>query len=188
MLKIFKKTKKTKDERGITLVIAITTMTLLLSVSLSISNIVLRQIRITNINNASKPAFFVADSGIECAFYFDTALIPTSIPNSVFNENFDSAIFGLPSTATIDPILKCGNGKVLGLTKTPLPGLPEETMLTTFDIDYGDETCARVSVTRTEVATKISSYGYNTGVTPTGCDLSDIKSQRLVERGLTIKY
>ena len=56
-----------------------------------------------------------------------------------------------------------------------------------FDIDYGD-VCARVEITRTDVGTSIMARGYNTDATVDGCNLSNISSRRLVERGLTIKY
>lgn len=167
------------------MVIAITTMTLLLSLSLSISNIVLRQIKITNVNNSSKPAFFTADSAAECAFYNDTRFVASSTDPSVNMNSIDSfntSIFGnIENTATIPTDVKCGNGvknvnKVLG-TKT----------ITNFDIDYGDS-CAKVTVEKTDVDTKIIARGYNTKADQNGCDLSNVSSRRLVERGLTIKY
>jgi hypothetical protein len=186
MLKIFKKIQKQNKQKGITLVIAITTITLLLSISLSISNIVLRQIRITNTNNASKPAFFIADSALSCAFYYDIQVLPDTVDPAInLNENLQTAVFGNSDDNFKLDTIKCGNA-VLGLSKTETISSPQ-TFLTTFDIDYSNM-CAKVRVTRTEVSTRIESYGYNTTATDSGCDLSDINSRRLVERGLTITY
>lgn len=184
IFKNIKKIARQEGEKGITLVIAITVMTLLLSVSFSISNIVLRQIRITNINNASKPAFFVADSAAECAFYYDTAVIPDADGKNI-NADFATAIFGtsIDSAAMIDKV-KCGNGAIVNVAKNTLN---PDIVITSFDIDYGTM-CAKVEVTRTEVDTKISSRGYNTDAGPDGCNLEDISTRRLVERGLTIRY
>ena len=189
ILKKIKKLKKENGSKGIALVIAITVMTLLLSISFSISNIVLRQIRITNTNNASKPAFFVADSAAECAFYYDTLKILNQDGVNI-NENFTTSVFGSSSKAIADNNIRCGGKAPLGLIKvsaTTVSG--QEVMVTTFDVNYGD-VCAKVEVTRTEVDTKISSRGYNTGVDAdeNGCDLSNIDKRRLVERGLTITY
>ncbi len=178
ILKKIKKIIRKDDQRGITLVIAITVMTLLLSISFSISNIVLRQIRITNINNASKPAFFVADSAAECVMYYDTKA-------ELGNEDFATAIFGsnIDKPSTTDNV-KCGNRGLLNVIKDVTN---PEIAVTTLDIDYG-QMCAKVEVVRTEVDTKITSRGYNTNATDAGCNLADISTRRLVERGLTIRY
>lgn len=187
MFKQFFKKIKNKN-KGMTLVIALTTMTLLLSVSLSISNIVLRQIKISNMNDKSKIAFFAADSAIGCAMYYDTVFIPD--PNGQMvgaNHSLDTAVFGKMSIADRELIVKCGNrSNILKHTSVTTPTSPE-TVITSFDIDYGD-VCANVEVTRTDVGTSIMARGYNTDATDAGCNLSNVQSRRLVERGLTIKY
>ncbi len=188
ILKKIKKLKKKNGSKGITLVIAITVMTLLLSVSFSISNIVLRQIRITNTNNASKPAFFVADSAAECAFYYDTLVIDNQNGKNI-NKDFATSVFGSEDINTANNNILCGGNRPLDVNKSQT-NIGEQTVtLTTFDVNYGD-VCAKVEVTRTELDTKISSRGYNTGLNEnkTGCDLSNIDKRRLVERGLTITY
>jgi Tfp pilus assembly protein PilX len=192
MIKFFKKINKNKyknKKKGVALVIAVTTMSLLLSISFSISNIVLRQIRITNINNQSKPAFYIADSALECAFYWDTVNIPDVDTGENINENFSTAVFGTSTDAATNNI-KCGidSGTPLGLTKTL--NNDQTVVVTKFDINYGNNSCAQVEVRRTEVETKITARGYNTGINANGngCDLSDLNTRRLVERGLTITY
>ncbi len=186
MLKIFRKYKKiilSKNKKGVSLVIAITTMTLLLSVSLSISNIVLRQIKINTLTNNSKPAFFIADSAMECAMYYDTASTTDTIINGVnINSDFNTAIFGSSTRETFDNIVKCGKG-VKFVDKT-YNGLK---ITTNFDIDYGDY-CAKVNVLREDVRTSITARGYNTKMNSSGCDLTNVDSRRVVERGLTITY
>jgi Tfp pilus assembly protein PilX len=175
------------NKKGIALVIAITTMTLLLSISLSISNIVLRQIRISTVNNSSKAAFFTADSAIECAFYYDTVASTTisSQTNNIDNDDISKAVFGPTITKDVlQNFVKCGNGIYV---TTPKITANSQTV-TNFDIDYGDM-CANVTVSRSEFGTKISSSGYNTSFIPgKGCDLSGVDTKRLVERGLTITY
>lgn len=180
------KVNKINKQKGITLVIAITVMTLLLSISLSISNIVLRQIRITNINNASKPAFFIADSAVECAFYYDTKPILNPAYTDI-NSDFATAVFGSNDSEYAKNTIKCENKAPLNLTKSQSTVDNVVTVVTTFDVDY-DGMCASVEVTKTDVSTKIVSRGYNTGVTDAGCDLTDLNKRRLVERGLTITY
>ncbi len=188
MFNFFKKIYKINNkQKGITLVIAMTTITLLLSISLSISNIVLRQIKITNLNNSSKPAFFVADSAMECAMYHDTMVIASSTDPSIdLNKDFSTALFGASSTVkSLKASIKCGQN----LTKVVVDHTNSALSVNTFDIGY-DNFCARVTVKKTDVDTEIVSRGYNTKLLTgdSGCDLSNIDSRRLVERGLTIKY
>ncbi|MBC7766834.1 hypothetical protein H7Y21_02470 [Arenimonas sp.] len=180
--------KQKKSQKGIALIIAITVMTLLLSISFSISNIVLRQIRITNLNNASKPAFFVADSAAECAFYYDILVKPDPANLDInINEDFGTAVFGDNNGEIAKATVRCENKAPLNLTKSQSTVVNVNTVVTTFDVDY-DGMCASVEVTKTDVSTKIVSRGYNTGVTDAGCDLTDLNKRRLVERGLTITY
>lgn len=185
---IFK--NKYKKDKGIALVIAIASITLLLSLSLSISNIVLRQIRITNINNSSKGVFFTADSAAECARYFDTKLIDDYDENFVLNAEYENSIFGILDNLSeqdlktfLKETVKCGNSPISGISKNTT----EVNTVTFFDVDYG-QTCARVQVIKNEAQTTIVSRGYNTTMAEAGCDLSDIESRRIVERGLTITY
>lgn len=186
MFKNFFKKIKNKN-KGMTLVIALTTMTLLLSVSLSISNIVLRQIKISSMNDKSKIAFFAADSAIGCAMYYDTLFIPDLDDATLsINQSINTAVFGKMTKEDREVRIKCGNQNILRHTSNTVSMSPE-TIVTSFDIDYGD-VCANVEVTRTDVSTSIMARGYNTAATAAGCDLSNIQSRRLVERGLTIKY
>jgi hypothetical protein len=147
----------------------------------------LRQIKITALTNSSKPAFFTADSAVECAFYYDTLFIQDSNAPALeknINDDIATAVFGDGPTGTI---VKCGDGAaILNLAKTQISSSPK-TIVTTFDVDYGNQ-CAKVEVTRTDVDTKITSRGYNTGATSSGCDLTNLGTRRLVERGLTITY
>lgn len=189
MIKIFKKIKNLKfknQKKGVALVIALTVVSLLLSLTVSMSNIILRQTRITNVTNESKPAFYVADSAMECAVYYDTLAIFDGGIN--INKDFTKSIFGQTSASEATAKIKCGpgNGSPIGLTKKIQPD--GVTMRTEFDIDYGDNKCAKVQVDRGRINTKIITRGYNTGVTTNGCDLSKVDEKRLVERGLITTY
>ncbi len=190
MLKIYKKYKKIisiKDKKGMSLVIAVMTMTLLLSISLSVSNIVLRQIKLNALTNNSKPAFFVADSAIECAFYYDTVSMMDDEGLIDLNKEFTTSFFGTTTdndTVFYEGLLKCGNG-VKFISK--VFENDNSVSNTSFDIDYGDY-CAKVIVRKDEANSRITARGYNTKMGETSCDLSNLDSRRVVERGLTIRY
>lgn len=65
------KIKSVSGRRGITLLIAVLTASLMLSISLSIFNIALKELVISSSGKDSHTAFYAADSGIECALYWD---------------------------------------------------------------------------------------------------------------------
>lgn len=181
--------KKLHTKKGISLVISLIMTTVLLSVSFSISNIVLRQLRLTNVSTNSQIAFYAADSGLECALYHDThtdGTVPTVYGNGFGNAYFGTSTSWVPGT---NPV-KCGinNGySPMGFNKVISS---DQTIATsTFSIDYGTS-CAYVEVVKTPLRTKISSNGYNTGPnsTYTGCDTENAVSRRIVERGLVFSH
>lgn len=184
----FKKINKINRKKGMTLVIAVMTLTLLLSISLSISNIVLRQMKISSVNISSKSAFFAADSALDCAFYVDTmSILDDTDPNDVIdlNKDFDKAVFGGMEKNLAESYIKCGESFITNLNKDTTN--PIKT-ISNFDIDYG-KSCAKVTIEKDEINTRILTRGYNTTISIDGsCDLSDINTKRLVERGLTIRY
>lgn len=65
------KDKFISDKRGITLLIAVLTASLMLSISLSIFNIAIKELVISSSGKDSHTAFYAADAGIECALYWD---------------------------------------------------------------------------------------------------------------------
>jgi Tfp pilus assembly protein PilX len=178
-----KKQKHIQYNKGISLVIALIMMTFLLAIAFSIGNIILRQLRLTNIGTNSQTSFYAADSALECALYWDT------ITDGTVAGSLDQAVFGTSTTyiPSTNPI-KCGVNiaNPVSFTKTA------DTLIatTTFTIDYGQNTCAAVEVVKSEYRTKISTSGYNTGLSGVGngCKLDNALLERVVERGLIFAH
>jgi hypothetical protein len=63
--------KTLNRNKGFTLLMAIVTTSLLLVVSFMVVNIAFKQLVISSINTESQYAFYNADSGVECATYWD---------------------------------------------------------------------------------------------------------------------
>ena len=164
--------------RGMSLVIALIMTTILLSISLSIGNIILRQLRITTTSTNSQSAFYAADSALECALYWDT------ITDGTVAGSYEVAIFGT-TTASDGSQIQCGPNPSNPLSFQKVAD--ELIATTTFDLDYGN-TCARVQVVKNPNRTTISTRGYNTIANATGCDLTDAVNRRLVERGLIFRH
>ena len=59
-------------KKGITLLISVLTAGVLLSISLAIFNIAIKELVISSTGRESQVAFYAADSGIECALYWDS--------------------------------------------------------------------------------------------------------------------
>lgn len=60
-----------KKNKGFTLLVAIVVTSMLLIISFVVANIAYKQLVIANSNQESQYAFYNADSGIECAVYWD---------------------------------------------------------------------------------------------------------------------
>lgn len=169
--------------RGISLVISLIMMTLLLSISFSIANIILRQLRLTNIGTNSQTSFYAADSALECALYWDT------LTDGTVSGSFETAIFGTSTSyATGSNPIKCGTNTSNPLSFVKVVDPTYDIATTTFDIDYGQDVCSKVQVVKTPFRTVISTSGYNTGVEGDACALGDAISRRIVERGLVFAH
>ncbi|MCF7865386.1 MAG: pilus assembly PilX N-terminal domain-containing protein [Candidatus Pacebacteria bacterium] len=194
--------------RGFTLFIALIVSSLLLAIGFSLSTIILKQLVFANSGKESQLAFYAADSGSECALYWDRKDINgvTVFDGSFATSTNDSDIFcgtggpGSPQTAQVGSFNKINSPDNLSAT-------------TTFYVDYSDpsdanfKACAKVSVSKwidTSGSvpldkTEIDSRGYNvpldTGVVgPVGdpvlsgakCDFTNVN--RVVERAVRLDY
>lgn len=152
-----------RTDRGITLLISIIITATLLLVATAIANIALKQLIIASSGRESQYAFYAADTGIECAIYWD-----------VQNPSGFSAF----STSTASYI-NCNQNA--SNPANPSPSLVGGTITSNFTITFlPDPYCAKVSVTKNDDGTTIiESLGYNT------CDTSN---SRRVERAVRVTY
>ena len=147
---------------GFTLFIALIVMGTLLLIAAGIASLATRQALISASGRESQYAFYVADTGIECALYWDVKN-PTGI--SAFATSTGSTIFCNKDAS--NP----GNQWLVGGSYTSVINR----------IDFLPEPyCAIVTVTKDlSGGTKIESLGYNT------CDLTN---PRRVERAIRATY
>ena len=173
MHKFFK--KKYKSSGGFTLLIAIITTSMLLIVSFVVVNIALKQLILASAAKESQYAFYAADSGTECAVYWDLT-------------NSSLSAFATTTSGTI-----ICNGQTIGVgNPQTVPTIPSQSAriggggnanpTSIFKIDY-PKGCAIVRVGKVYVGsvlvTTIDSRGYNT------CDTSAL---RRFERGVMLTY
>ncbi|MBL7045639.1 MAG: hypothetical protein ISR99_01215 [Parcubacteria group bacterium] len=123
--------------KGFTLLLAVLVSSLLLSIGLGIFNITIKEVLLSSIGRESQFAFYAADTGIECALYW--------------NDKQSKFSTTTPSTVT------CG-----GTTVSDGGGVGFDTpMIFEFEVSGF---CSVVSVTKslTHPRTRIESKGYNT--------------------------
>jgi len=142
MKKIYKDINK---EKGITLFVAILITATLLLISVAIVTLAVKEAFLSSTYRDSQYAFYAADTGAECAIYWD-----------VNNPNNISAF----ATSTPDPqrIISC-----LGNSITPVRQVLGNNGTSTFHINYQSEPyCADIVVAKyADGTTKIESLGYN---------------------------
>lgn len=154
--------KKSRLQKGFTLFVALIVTSLLLAIGFSLSNIVLKQLIFAQSSRESQISFYAADSGAECALYWDRK-----------NQFGTTTVFGAFATSTegFDSSPKyellCGygtddGGKIGSFNKDVECGglCPNATAATTtFSVDFQDAVtgsnvvsqkgaCAKVTVAK----------------------------------------
>jgi len=113
----------------------------LIIIAYATTNFALKQLLLSTYGADSHLAFYVADSGVECAMYWDVKNGPISA--------FDASATGA---------ITCGN-----TTVTPIRVVSGGNATSTFQIPVGSGlSCAIVVVAKVGTNTTIESKGYNT--------------------------
>lgn len=139
-----------KKNKGFTLLLSLIVIGIILSVGLGTYEIVSREIRISSVGRESQIAFYSANAGADCAFYWEVTADAFSSPSVAFN----CAGNGPFSSGTTEFDLNLG--------------------------ETGNERCAKVTVDTSKLVSddliEINSLGYNTSCS----SKSSIKVERAV--------
>lgn len=190
-----------ETHRGFTVLMAVLVAVLILAIAASIVRIVLKQVRFSGSGRESQIAYYVADTGIECALLWDFR----SLELFVDDNNEASEVFpdssNTPAIDDTDPnvisTVKCGEGSIITnalpqlggsyVWETPVYETDRVTRVFQFVLrDGGKYMCGKVQIekwfdsTVGRVRTKIDSRGYN------NCDTTN--PTRRYERGLRVNY
>lgn len=83
--------RKNNKNRGVVLLITVVVASIVLTIGIGILNVILKEMMLSSFNKNSRVAFFAADSGVECAMYWDfikdVAIekgVPLGYPDSFF--------------------------------------------------------------------------------------------------------
>ena len=169
--------------RGFTLLFAVLISTILLAIGAAIFNVTIKQLALSTVGRESQFAFYAADTGAECAMYWDIKNNGASV--SAFTP--DPRPDGDPDPLNRD-IFCSGNNLPVGsrtrVNCNPYSGSGLCTDTFTYQIVPGvaaEPACVTVTVTKQNATydTIIESRGYNT------CDTND---PRRVERAVRVRY
>jgi len=156
------------NQKGITLYITLIVTGAMILVAVAVANLAARELSLANISKDSQVAFFMSDSGTECALYLDLKVSPN------------------PFATTTSPIpsVSC-----FGQSTTPSRQTSGNFATSTFSFNQGSY-CVALTVVKGysggTAITKIESRGYNTGTASGGICTSS--SGRRVERAIRVSY
>lgn len=153
------------QNRAFALLIAVIVSTIILTIGISIINTALKEVILASTVRNSLEGFYEADTGAECALYWDN-----------IRGNFDKqSAFQVGSPPSI---IECQGIKI--------PVTPSNPLTDVWLRDNGNlnQPCAELemnstSVSETEDKVHLRSWGFNT------CDVS---SSRRVDRALEVRY
>lgn len=150
----------TVKNKGFVSLFTVLLATVILSITIGMSSVALRQVILSSTASEANEAFYAADAGMQCAIMNDR--------NGAFNV-------GAPQT------ISCGAGE---LSQLPVIGgdNQEYTIGLNGSFEWGNQTCVSVIVRKNSDITEIEAFGYNV---PCG-DI--LESPRVVERALRVRY
>lgn len=186
--------------KGITLLFTILISSLVLILGLGVLSVLFGEISISGFAKESLEAFYAADTGMECALYWDKKMLQTSEdPGSQQVSNFATSTGVASHTITCSGFNRLVGGRDSCVDPatgafSPCTGVGERKFgRNTFTLEsisgLGNHWCARVSVEKKEVQlsgitilrTMIDSFGENKG-----CDESS--TGRTLQRALQATY
>ena len=138
-----------RKANGFTLLLSLLVVSAILSVSLGIFNIMTKELKLSGIGRESQIAFYAADVGIECFFYWE-----------IKHPNLNDSAFKDDSSDTI----KCADSGDIALSDADETGNSSYS----FTLPFGPPTnyCVSVDVKKDysvkTITTTVESRGYNT--------------------------
>lgn len=182
--------QRNKSKKGSVLILALIMASILLSVGMGISNIALKEIKLSSIGNESGKAFYMADTGAECALYWDTRSVAviedvTSV-GAVRQYVFATSSGSLAISVVENSDIKCFNG--VDITDPPWHityRTSPDSAITTFELKDVDLTkpCVIVEVSKIDTGGGV----FSTTIDSRGRSSCDTNPRR-VERGLKVSY
>lgn len=184
-----------ENEKGFALIIAVLVAGVLVSITYIMFSIGLKQLSLSTASKQSQIAFYAADSGLECALFYDfveTQVFEQHVEDTDPSDGGISVVFNTPDLESIEEI-SCNGANATYISQV-YDNVLKKTVSTTFTIQPpGKSLCSIVTVTKRvdnknvnglsidRIATSVESLGYNI------CPDNNSNPLR-VERGLIVNY
>jgi Tfp pilus assembly protein PilX len=166
--------------RGFTLYLAVLIGGIVLAICLSLADFALKQVIISTTGRDSQYAFYAADSGIECAFYWDFKYFTASA----------FATSNPPSTMIPTSGVRCNNQDIT--SNWDRAGTASNATTTFAFLLTPEPYCVQVIVGKNGNNTTVEARGYNQGTldvdVSTGEPYCSSSNPRTVERGIRVHY
>ncbi|MBI5138476.1 MAG: hypothetical protein HZA95_01610 [Candidatus Vogelbacteria bacterium] len=161
-----------KNSSGYALLFAVLVASILLSAGLGIANIIYKELQLSSIGRESTKAFYYADSGAECAIYWNGKLkFPTV---SALRVGSWSNPPGVKCADTPD-IYSSYGGSAPPLADDPNDSTKKQAIVS-FDVSQSTYGCAKVKVIKLENGTTyIESRGFNVDCASSGVNLRRVE-------------
>ena len=134
--------KNNKLKHGFTLLLSILVVSVVLSVGLGIFDIMTKELKLSGIGRESQVAFYAADAGVECFFYWE--IKHPDLADSAF-AYYDSN----------PPTISCAGNSFIIPAGSNGPYGP-------YNLNLSNSSCAKIKVTKNGLTTTVESRGYNT--------------------------
>lgn len=169
-------------QKGIAIFIAVISVSALMLIALAISDIAYKEQIISYSGRGSKVAFNAADTGVECAMFYDLKGGPTGLSS-----------FKTPANPSALGDLRCADTLITNFDEDVVSS---SIVVTTFYFNFpasDPKSCAIVSVSKENaggdvINTKIESRGYNNNCLGQPNNITISEGPRNLERSFRVTY
>jgi hypothetical protein len=175
-------------KKGFVLVLSLFLSTIVLTITLGMMNVLYKQLILSSTGRESQIAFYAADIGLECAFYWD-----------FYAPGSNDSIFWASSSARASTtfVAPCASQDIIdgtglnGFSVAPyglamsctVAGTDETCVFNIVNID--NKACSKVTVTKKAIPT---AQGYTTFLESRGRNRCSATDTRAVERAIEFRY
>ena len=161
--------------KGIALFVAVLVSGIVLVIGAGVMNITLKEIKLSSLGRESTQSFYTADTGLECALYWD----------DIKTTGSPSSIFATSSASTLPSSSNCINTDITASSWVVVSNTNAAT--TTFTLQF------TADVNDPCVTVLVAKYKDINGITRTTIDSRGINSCNInrinrVERGIRLSY
>src|SRR3989344_4377062 len=147
---------KLKLKTGFTILLSVLVVSIVLSAGLGIFGVMTRELKLSGIGRESQLAFYAADAGIECFFYWE-----------IKHPGLADSAFGYYNSNP--PTVSCAGNSFAIPARSNGPY--------NLNLNLSNNSCAKIKVSKNGLITTVESKGYNTD-----CDsISPFKVERAIQ-------